>query len=355
MPLTVSELVAATGGTLLSGSGDTSITGCQSLAQAGPEDLSFFGNEKYLPALRTTRAGVVLVPDAVPAGFASLFPHTSLVAVPNPSLAFAQVMARLAPPPPPFRPGVDPSAVVDPTASFDPAHVCIGPHVVIEAGVTLGQGTTLGAGCFLGEGVTLGDHCLLHPRVTILRHCSVGHRVTLHPGVVIGADGFGFEQTTDGRREKIPQVGNVRIEDDVEIGANSCIDRARFGTTRIGAGTKIDNLVQIAHNVDIGKNCVIAGQTGIAGSARLHDGVTLAAQVGIAGHIEIGSGVIITGQSGVAKNMLQPGIYMGDRAEPIRKMLRIMAAVHQLPEFVQRLRSLEKKSPQTPATPTPTP
>jgi UDP-3-O-[3-hydroxymyristoyl] glucosamine N-acyltransferase len=136
----------------------------------------------------------------------------------------------------------------------------------------------------------------------------------------------------------------VVIDDDVEIGANTCVDRARFGQTRIGAGTKIDNLVQIAHNVVIGKNCVVAGQTGIAGSARLHDGVTIAAQVGIAGHIEIGTGVIITGQSGVAKSMFKPGVYMGDRAEPIRKMLRIMAAVHQLPELVQRLRALEKKS-----------
>ena len=344
MPLTVSELTALFDGTLLSGRGDTVFTQCQSLAAAGPEDLSFFGNEKYLPALRATRAAVVLVPNAVPEGFASLFPHTSLVAVDNPSLVFAQVMARLAPPPAPFIPGIHPSAVVDPSAVLDPEFVCIGPHAVIEAGVTIGNGTRIGAGCVLGDGVVIGQDCVLHPRVTVLRHCRLGHRVILHPGAVIGADGFGFEQLNDGRREKIPQVGIVVLEDDVEIGANSCVDRARFGQTRIGAGTKIDNLVQIAHNVDIGKNCVVAGLSGIAGSARLHDGVTIAAQVGVAGHIEIGSGVIITGQSGVAKSMMQPGVYMGDRAEPIRKMLRIMAAVHQLPELVQRLRSLEKKS-----------
>jgi UDP-3-O-[3-hydroxymyristoyl] glucosamine N-acyltransferase len=271
-------------------------------------------------------------------------PQAALVAVPNPSLAFAQVMARLVPPPPPFRPGVHPSAAVDPGAVFDASRVSIGPQAVVEAGVSIGPGTTIGASCFLGDGVVVGADCVLHPRVTVMRQCRLGDRVILHPGVVIGADGFGFEQVQDGRREKIAQVGTVVLDDDVEIGANTCIDRARFGQTRIGAGTKIDNLVQIAHNVVIGKNCVVAGQTGIAGSARLHDGVTIAAQVGIAGHIEIGTGVIITGQSGVAKSMFQPGVYMGDRAEPIRKMLRIMAAVHQLPELVQRLRALEKKS-----------
>ena len=341
--MTVSELTATLGGTLLSGGGDTVFTGCNSLAEAGPGDLSFFGNEKYLPALRATRAGVVLVPDAVPEGFAALVPQAALVAVPNPSLAFAQVMARMAPPPPPFRPGVHPSAVVDPAAEFDASRVSIGPHAVIEAGVRIGPGTAIGAGCFLGDGVVVGADCLLHPRVSVMRQCRLGDRVILHPGVVIGADGFGFEQVQDGRREKIAQTGTVIIDDDVEIGANTCVDRARFGQTRIGAGTKIDNLVQIAHNVVIGKNCVIAGQTGIAGSTRLRDGVTLAAQVGIAGHLEIGTGVVITAQSGVGKSMLQPGVYMGDRAEPMRRMLRIMAAVHQLPEFVQRLRALEKK------------
>lgn len=343
--MTVSELTATLGGTLLSGGGDTAFTGCRSLAEAGPTDLSFFGNEKYLPALRATRAGVVLVPDAVPEGFASLVPQAALVAVPNPSLAFAQVMARLAPPPPPFRPGVHPTAAVAPGAEFDATRVSIGPHAVVEDGVRIGPGTSIGAGVFLGDGVVVGADCLLHPRVSVMRQCRLGDRVILHPGVVIGADGFGFEQMADGRREKIAQTGTVVIDDDVEIGANSCVDRARFGQTRIGAGTKIDNLVQIAHNVSIGRNCVIAGQTGVAGSTRLHDGVTLAAQVGIAGHLEIGSGVVITGQSGVGKSMLQPGVYMGDRAEPIRRMLRIMAAVHQLPELVQRLRALEKKSP----------
>lgn len=341
--MTVSELVASLGGTLLSGHGDSVFSGCQSLAEAGPNDLSFFGNEKYLPALRTTRAGVVLVPDSVPSGFAEMVPQSALVAVPNPSLAFAQVMTRLAPPPPPFRPGIHPTAVVDASAEFDPDRVCLGPHVVVEAGVRIGPGTTVGAGCFLGDGVSLGAGCLLHPRVTVMRQCRLGDRVILHPGVVIGADGFGFEQLTDGSREKIPQVGIVILEDDVEIGANSCVDRARFGQTRIGAGSKIDNLVQIGHNVVLGRHCVIAGQTGVAGSTRLQDGVILAAQVGVAGHVELASGVVVTARSGVGKSLREAGVYMGEHVEPMRKMLRIMASREKLPELLQRVRALEKE------------
>ncbi|MFN0128446.1 MAG: UDP-3-O-(3-hydroxymyristoyl)glucosamine N-acyltransferase [Verrucomicrobiales bacterium] len=351
--MTVSDLTASLDGTLLSGPPDRVFLGCQSLAEAEADDLSFFGNEKYLPALRTTRAGVVLVPDTVPASIVHLVPQAALVAVPNPSLAFSQVMARLAPPPPRFLPGIHATAVVDPSAAFDPTRVSIGPHAVIEAGVTIGAGTSVGAGSFLGEGVSVGAGCVLHPRVIVQRHCRLGDRVTLHPGVVIGADGFGFEQLADGRREKIPQVGTVVIEDDVEIGANSCVDRARFGQTLIGAGTKIDNLVQIAHNVRIGKNCVIAGQSGIAGSTRLHDNVTLAAQVGVAGHIEIASGVIVTAQSGVSKSLREPGIYMGDHADPMRRTLRIMAARQHLPELVQRVRALEKRKKPPPPSPNP--
>ena len=261
----------------------------------------------------------------------------------NPSLAFAQAMAAAAPPAPPFQPGVHPTAVVHPSCRFDPAATAIGPHVTIEADTAIGDGTTLGAGCFLGLGVQVGTGCLLHPRVTVLNRCLLGHRIILHSGVVIGADGFGFE-LVGGRREKIPQVGIVQIDDDVEIGANSCVDRARFGKTHIGAGTKIDNLVQIGHNVVIGKHCVIAAQTGIAGSTRLHDGVIIGAQSGITGHIELASGVTIGARSSAGKSLHQPGIYMGDHAEPMRRMLRIMAALHQLPELVQRLRRLEKKT-----------
>ncbi len=341
MQISVSELAASLGGTLLSGSGETLLSGGNSLAEAGEEELSFFGNEKYLPALKTTRAGAVLVPAAVPAGFAPAFAHLTLIAVENPSLAFARAMERFAPPAAPFTPGVHPTAVVSPEATLDPATVSIGPLAVIEAGVTIGAGTTIGAGGYVGNGVTIGGECLLHPRVTVLHGCRIGDRVILHSGVVVGSDGFGFE-VVGGGREKVAQRGIVRIDDDVEIGANTCLDRARFGETRIGQGTKIDNLVQIAHNVVIGRHCVLAAQSGVAGSTRLQDGVIIAAQAGVAGHLELGSGVILTAQSGVNKSLREPGPYMGFHAEPLRKMLRILAVLHQLPDLLQRVRRLEK-------------
>jgi UDP-3-O-[3-hydroxymyristoyl] glucosamine N-acyltransferase len=337
--ITLSELAASLGGTILSGSGELVLRGLNSLADAAEGDLSFFGNSRYLQALRETHASAVLVPRQ----FAESNWCCALLAVDNPSLAFAQVMAAMAPPKAPFEPGVHTTAVVHPSCRFDPGATAIGPHVTIEADVTIGRGTAIEAGCFLGRGVRVGAGCTLHPRVTVLYGCLLGDRVILHTGVVIGADGFGFE-LVGARHEKIQQIGIVQIDDEVEIGANSCVDRARFGKTHIGAGTKIDNLVQIGHNVVIGRNCIIAGQVGIAGSTRLRDGVILAAQVGVVGHIELGSGVIISAQSGVAKTTREPGVYMGYHAEPIRRMLRIQAAMHQLPELVQRLRRLEKRS-----------
>ncbi len=339
MEITLSEIAALLGGSILSGSGELRLTGVASLTEAGPEDLSFFGNEKYINALKSTRAGAVLVPT----GFAEVVPGVAFVVVDNPSLAFGRFMERLAPPPAPFVPGVHPTAVVHPEAKFDAARVAIGPHVTVEAGVEIGPGSRIGAGCFLGEGARLGADCHLHPRVSVLHRCVLGDRVILHSGVVIGADGFGFELVGQ-KREKVQQVGIVIVEEDVEIGANSCVDRARFGKTIVGAGTKIDNLVQIAHNVVIGKNVVIAAQTGVAGSVRIHDGAIIAAQVGIAGHLEIGSGVTLTAQTGVTKSLLKPGSYMGHRAEPMNRMLRIWAALNTLPDVINRLRKLEERA-----------
>lgn len=319
------------------------LTGGNSLAEADRHEFSFFSNEKYLPALRTTQAGAVLVPTSVPTHLFSNITGPAFIGVENPSLAFAQAMERFAPPPEPFTPGIHPTAVISPEAQLDPAAVRVGPHVVVEAGAVIGPETSLGAGCYIGAGVHIGRGCLLHPRTTVLHGCVLGDRVILHSGVVIGSDGFGFEMV-GARREKVPQRGIVRIGNDVEIGANSCVDRARFGETRIGNGTKIDNLVQIAHNVVIGENCVLAAQCGVAGSTRLGDGVILAAQSGVAGHLELASGVILTAQSGVNKSLRQPGAYMGFHAEPMRKMLRILAVLHQLPELLQRVRRLEKKA-----------
>jgi UDP-3-O-[3-hydroxymyristoyl] glucosamine N-acyltransferase len=334
----LSELAVLLGGDILSGDGEIVLTGINSLSEAQEGDLSFFGNEKYLTQLRATHASAVLVP----LGFSEVIGQTALIAVSNPSLAFGRVIGEFGAPPKPFVPGVDATAVIDSSALLDRSRVRIGPRVVIEEGVRIGPGTDIGAGSFLGEGVTVGVDCRFHPGVTILRRCILGSRVILHSGVVIGADGFGF-QFDSGRHEKLEQVGVVQIDDDVEIGANSCVDRARFGRTWIGEGTKIDNLVQIAHNVVIGKHCVIAGQTGIAGSTRLGDGVILAAQVGVAGHLELSSGVIVTAQSGVSKSLSVPGAYTGYYAQPMREMMKILAASRQVPALLERVRRLERQ------------
>jgi UDP-3-O-[3-hydroxymyristoyl] glucosamine N-acyltransferase len=334
--ITVSDLAASVGGKILSGSGAHILSGLNSLHEARSQDLSFFGNEKYIAALRKTRAGAVLVPLAFPEELS----QTALIAVENPSLAFSQIMARFAPPPRVVTPGIHPTAVVAATAVLG-ERVTIGPHVVIEDGATIGDETEIGAGSYVGHAVQIGSGCRLFPRVTVLERCRLGHRVILHSGVVVGSDGFGYE-TVKGRHQKIPQIGIVQIDDDVEIGANTCLDRARFGRTRIGAGTKIDNLVQIAHNVDVGPNCIIVGQSGIAGSTHLAEGVVIAAQAGIAGHLDLASGVTVTGQSGVAKSIKTPGIYMGPHAQPMREALKVQAQVRQLPQLVERVKALEK-------------
>ncbi len=325
-------------GTVVAGDGACLLTGVNSLTEAGPGDLSFFGNERYLPQFRKTRASAVLIPRGGPPAETTC----ALVEVENPSYAFAETMKRFAIPAPPFQPGIHPTAVIDDSAVFDRDAVCIGAQAVISAGATIGAGTEIGAGCFVGESVRLGEKCLLHPNVTVLRHSIVGNRVILHSGVVIGSDGFGFEPV-DGRHRKIDQIGIVQIDDDVEIGANTAVDRARFGRTHIGEGTKIDNLVQIAHNVVVGRHCLIAGQAGIAGSTRIADRVVIAAQAGIAGHLELGSGVVITAQAGVNKSLSTPGQYLGYHAQPIRESLRILALQRQLPEMIDRIRALEAR------------
>ena len=333
-------------GTLVSGGGDQVLTGVNSLSDAGAGDLSFFGNERYLPQFRKTRASAVLIPRRLPAEDVSC----ALIEVENPSFAFAEVMKRFAIPAKPFTPGIHPAAVVDESAVFDRNAVSIGAQSVVAAGACIGEGTEIGAGCFIGEGVRIGKNCLLHPNVTILRHCVVGNRVILNAGVVIGSDGFGFENV-QGRHVKIDQVGIVQIDDDVEIGANTAVDRARFGRTHIGEGTKIDNLVQIAHNVVIGRHCIVAGQAGIAGSTRIADNVVVAAQAGIAGHLELASGVIIAAQAGVNKSLTKPGSYLGYHAQPMRESLKILALQRQLPEMLERIRILEERLAAAEATP----
>ena len=339
MQITLAQLASLSGGVFRDADPALPLTGFSALKDAGPGDVSFFGNERYLPDLRTTQASSVLVPT----GFAEAIPGVALVHVENPSAAFAEVVKHFLPPPRMFRPGIHPSAIIDPGTVLDPEQVCVKAGAVIEAGVVVGAGTEIGACCFVGEGATIGRDCLLHPRVTLYHHTVLGDRVSIHAGVVLGADGFGYE-FVDGCHRKIDQVGHVRIENDVEIGANTTIDRARFGCTLIKEGAKIDNQVQIGHNVEIGRHCVIVAQVGIAGSTRIGDYTVIAAQAGIAGHLEVGAQLVIGARAGVTKSIVEKGHYMGYPAGPAAEVRKQWVHIRKIGSLLQRVATLEKKS-----------
>ena len=334
--MTVSELAALVGGQLASGAdGSAKISGAAALAEALPGEVTFFGNPKYLLKLHASRATVALVPLA----FAEEVP-AACIRCENPTLAFSKVIEKFAPPPVHFAPGVHPTAVVAPGVRLG-AGVSIQPHAVIEAGASIGDGTVVGAHSYIGHEAQIGGGCLIHPRVMIGFRCKIGSRVILHSGAVLGGDGFGFE-LQDGRHVKIPQIGIVQVDDDVEIGANSTVDRARFGRTWIGEGTKIDNLVQIGHNVVIGKHCILCAFVGVSGSTKIGDYVTLAGQVGTVGHVEIGDGVIVGAQSGVSKTLAVKQIYMGSPAVPAREWKEQVAQIHSLHKLRTRVARLEQ-------------
>ncbi len=306
------------------------------LDTAGPEDISFLGNEKYLPHFLATRAGAVIVP----VGYDFKTDGPALIAVANPSLAFAAVVSHFAAAANTFRPGIHPTAYVDPAASLDPSKVCIHPGAVVMAGACIGDGTEIAPNAVIQSEAVIGKDCHIGANVSIRERCVIGDRVAIQPGAVIGSDGFGYE-FSEGRHVKIDQVGIVEIQNDVEIGANSTIDRARFGKTVIGEGTKIDNLVQIGHNVIIGKHCLIISQSGIAGSSKIEDYVTIAAQVGVAGHVTVGSKAILSARTGVTTN-LEGGItYSGKPALPMREDTKFQAHVRRLPNLLARVRALE--------------
>jgi len=333
---TVEELAALVGGRFTGDVGAVPITGAASVSDALEGDITFFGNPKYLPALRTSRATCALVPE----GFAE-----SISAIPiqvaNPSLAFSQVVERFAPAPVVFEPGIHPSAVVASNAQIG-AGASIQAHAVVEAGAVIGDGSIIGANVYVGHGARIGADCHIYPNASIRERCVIGNRVIIHSGAVIGSDGFGFEMV-QGRYVKIPQIGIVQIDDDVEIGANTTIDRARFGRTWIGEGTKIDNLVQIAHNVVIGKHSIIVSQVGISGSSKIGNYVTLAGQVGVVGHIEIGDQAIVAAQSGVSKDVPPKQMVFGSPALPIREQKEQIARINRLPKLIERVKRLEQQ------------
>lgn len=339
MRTTVGSVAEMVGGRLLRGEAAHVLTNFAALDQADSTCVSFFGNPKYLEQLERTRAGLVLVPE----GEARADHAVALVVVENPILAFDQIIRAYGALPPPFTAGVSPVAFVDPGAVLDPEKVSIAPNASVLSGARIGDGTRIGAGAVVGEGVVIGEDCVIGANVTICQGCVVGDRVILHPGVVIGADGFGFE-LVEGRHRKIEQLGIVRIGHDVEIGASTTIDRARFGETVIGEGTKIDNQVQIGHNCFIGKHCIIVAQTGISGSTRIGDYVVLAAQSGVAGHLSIADRVTLGGRSGVISSIREPGgTYLGYPARPFKEDRREAMRVKQIGNLIKRVKDLESK------------
>lgn len=334
MTFTLQELASLSGGELL---GDPlhEITGAASLAEAAAGEITFFANPRYLGLLRKSCASAFFVP----LDFSEKI-NAAQIRVADPAKAFEQVVLKLAPPPIVFPQGVHASAIIHPTVKLG-ARVSIQPYVVIEAGAILGDDTIVAANSYIGHESILGGNCLIYPHVTIRERTRIGSRVIIHSGVVIGADGFGFE-SKEGKHAKVPQIGIVQIDDDVEIGANTTIDRARFGRTWIQEGAKIDNLVQVAHNVIIGKHSVVAAQTGIAGSVRIGQNVMIGGQVGIIGHIEIGDKTMIGAQSGISKN-IDGGTWWATPAVPLDEAKQHLAFVRRLGRLFARVKALEQK------------
>ena len=336
--LTVQEIAALVGGQLVSETGSNQkIHGVAAISEAEAGEITFFGNAKYLPQLKVSRATAALVP----ADFAEKIPSLAIRVV-NPSLAFAQLMQKFAPEPIRFQAGVHPTAVIGRGVVLGEG-VSIQPFVVIEDGAQIGANTVIGAHGYVGHEARLGRDSQLAARVTVGARCLVGNRVIIHSGAVIGSDGFGFE-VAGGKHVKIPQVGIVQVDDDVEIGSNTTIDRARFGRTWIQEGTKIDNLVQIGHNVVVGKHCILVSQTGVSGSTKLGSYVTLAGQVGIVGHIEIGDQVIIAAKSGVSKSVPPKEVHFGYPATEIQEQKEKLACIARLPKLYARVKKLEQVS-----------
>ncbi len=334
---TVRSLAERVGGVVLGDGGATVITGVNTLEEAGPDEIAFLANSKYERQALKSRAGAII---AKPSDAAKLGGTRIQVAEPN--IAFGLITKLFAPAPISYEPGVHPTAVVAPDAILG-AGVSIQPHAVVGAKARIGAGTVIGANSVVGAECTIGEKCLIHALVSIRERCVLGSRVILHSGVVIGADGFGYD-FKDGKHVRVEHTGIVQIDDDVEIGANTTVDRARFGRTHIGEGTKIDNLVMIAHNVVIGAHSIIVAQTGISGSTSLGRGVVIAGQVGLAGHITIGDRATVTAQSGITKDVPPGAVLSGRHARPAREALKIEALEGRLPELFERLKALEEKT-----------
>jgi|Deesub1362B_J571_1020462.scaffolds.fasta_scaffold03483_4 UDP-3-O-[3-hydroxymyristoyl] glucosamine N-acyltransferase len=328
------EIARLVGGEL-KGDPEVDISGIAPLESAGPGDLTFLANRKYARFLKATRASAILLPQ----GEWDL--PQALILCEDPYFAFARIMQEFYGTGRKLPPGVHPSAVVAEGVTIGEG-VAIGPFVTVEEGVQIGDRSCIYPGSYIGKDVVIGADVLIYPNVTVREGTRIGNRVIIQPGAVIGSDGFGFAQH-NGVYYKIPQVGRVVIEDDVEIGANTCIDRATLGETRIKKGVKLDNLIQIAHNVEVGEHTVIAAQTGISGSTRVGHHVMMGGQVGVVGHITIGDHAICGAQAGVTKPVPEKTFVSGYPARPHRQELRIEASVEKLPDLIRHIRELENR------------
>jgi UDP-3-O-[3-hydroxymyristoyl] glucosamine N-acyltransferase len=325
--------VARLVGAIVEGDGEHAILGVADLAAAGPDELAFCTGGRWERVLSDTAAGVVLLADGdVPDG-------TVALRVQHPRLAFARALAALVPLARPA-PGVHPTAVVDATASVDGA--TIDAYAVVDAGAVVGQGTWVQAHAYVGPGARIGRDGRVGPHAVVLEGSRIGDRVWLHPGSVVGADGFGHVPTADGPL-RVPHLGHVLIEDDVEIGANACVDRAALGHTRIGRGSRLDNLVQVAHGVDMGEACLLAAFAGVAGGARLGDGVIMGGRAAVVDGIEVGDGAVFAGLASASKDVPAGRKLGGSPARRYREWLREFAALRELPSALRTLHRLERR------------
>jgi UDP-3-O-[3-hydroxymyristoyl] glucosamine N-acyltransferase len=331
--LALSQLAGKLGAEVV-GDGDHEVCGVRPLDTAEPEHLSFLHNPKYVEEARSSMAGAILVADP------AVLPDRNLLVCPEPYLALARALELFHPPERP-QPGVHPSAVIGVDVVLGDG-ASIGPLASVGAGAKLGERSIIGPGCVLGRGAVVGADCVLHSKVVIEDGCRVGDRCIIHSGTVIGSDGFGFA-TVDGVHHKVPQVGIVVLEDDVELGANVCIDRAALGETRIGRGTKVDNLVQIAHNVEVGEHCLLVAQVGISGSTRIGHHTVFAGQSGCSGHLSIGSGVVLVARAAAFKDVPDGATVAGAPARPHREWLKANANLQRLDGLRRKVKELEAR------------
>jgi UDP-3-O-[3-hydroxymyristoyl] glucosamine N-acyltransferase len=335
----VAAIAELLGGTVV-GDGTLEVKGLAPIQDAGPGLISFISNQKYVGQLKTTKASAVLVSKSVAALGGP--PGTALIVLDDPYMAFALLLSHFTDKGPRKLVGVSERAFVDPSAKLG-KDVNVWPLAYVGPGAVVGDRCDLHPGSHVGEGARLGDDTILGPNAVVHHGCKVGARCFVYAGAVVGSDGFGFAPDKSGVHRKIPQVGIAVIEDDVELGANTTIDRAVFGETRIGRGTKIDNLVQVGHNASVGRGCFIVAQAGISGTARVGDGVTIAGQAGIAGHLSIGDRATIGAQAGVHSSVDAGAKMLGTPAIEGAKAKRAMAVFPRLPELKSRLRELERR------------